>query len=233
MNDHFKTIYTHHAPQYERLIACEDVDGRLLPTLQTIQPLSKQTTVVEWGAGTGRLTCLLAPHVKQILAFDESAAMLAVAQRKLQATGWRNWQLTPADHQIIPLPDNCADVGLEGWAFAHYVGWQPADWRQALTLALAEMARIVRPGGKLILLETLGTGFTTPTPPPNLRPLYAWLQQEQGFSHTWLRTDYGFATLAEAQELLAFFFGEALAAQASPANYRQFPECTGIWHKSV
>jgi hypothetical protein len=66
-----------------------------------------------------------------------------------------------------------------------------------------------------------------------LRPLYNWLELEQGFGQRWLRTDYGFATLAEAQELLTFFFGETLAAQATPSNYRHFPECTGIWHKDV
>jgi hypothetical protein len=91
------------------------------------------------------------------------------------------------------------------------------------------MKRLLRPGGVMILLETLGTGFETPTAPEQLRPFYHWLETEHHFQHTWIRTDYHFASQTEAAELLGFFFGPDMAARAQV----HFPECTGIWHKIV
>lgn len=226
--DRFKLIYGEQAEQYEQLVAREDVDGNILKAMQTIHSLA-QADVVEFGAGTGRLTGLLAPLVKSIRAYDESAAMLAVAERKLREKGLKNWRTAVADHRTIPLPDHCADICIEGWAFGHFVGWRPANWREEAGRALAEMERLLRSGGVMILIETLGTGFETPTPPEQLRPFYHWLETEHHFAHTWIRTDYQFASLAEAAELLGFFFGPEMAAQARI----RFPECTGIWHKTV
>lgn len=225
----FKTIYATQAEQYERLVAREDAEGNILKAIEAIaqRPLS-QTSVVEFGAGTGRLTCLLAPLVKKISAFDESAAMLAIAERKLRAGGWSNWQTAVADHRHIPAEDQSADLAIEGWAFGHFVGWHPDFWQEAANEALAEMQRVLRPGGTMILLETLGTGFTSPQPPEQLRPFYHWLETEHGFHVQWIRTDYHFASQEEAVELLGFFFGAEMAFQAQI----YFPECTGIWYKT-
>jgi len=74
----FKQIYAAQAEAYERLVAHEDYQGNLLPALREIRPFSGQT-VVELGAGTGRLTRLIAPHVHQLTALDNSAHMLARA----------------------------------------------------------------------------------------------------------------------------------------------------------
>ncbi len=224
----FKTIYATQADQYERLVAREDAAGNILKALAAIRPLP-YPNVVELGAGTGRLTCLLAPHVHSIYAFDQSAAMLAVAAQKLYTGGWANGHTAVADHRAVPLPDHTADIVIEGWAFGHFVGWFPDAWRTEAGRALAEMARLLRPGGMMVLLETLGTGFTSPQPPAALRPFYHWLEAEHGFQTTAIRTDYHFASLAEAAELLGFFFGEQMAAQAA----RRFPECTGIWYKTI
>jgi ubiquinone/menaquinone biosynthesis C-methylase UbiE len=231
----FKQIYATQPEQYERLVAREDVDGNILKALQAIRPLV-DADVVEFGAGTGRLTCLLAPLAKSIHAYDESAAMLAVAEAKLLEGGLtnghtarRSFRFAVADHRTIPLPDQCADICIEGWAFGHFVGWHPATWRAEAGRALAEMERLLRPGGVMILLETLGTGFETPTPPEHLRPFYHWLESEHHFHHTWIRTDYHFASLAEAAELLGFFFGPEMAARPQ----LRFPECTGLWYKTA
>jgi ubiquinone/menaquinone biosynthesis C-methylase UbiE len=224
----FKQIYEVQAEQYERLVAREDVAGNILKALQAIHPLTG-VDVVEFGAGTGRLTGLLAPLVKTIDAFDESAAMLAVAARKSRVSKAVNWEMAVADHRHIPLPDQTADIAIEGWAFGHFVGWYPDSWRAEAGRALAEMERLLHPGGTMILLETLGTGFETPQPPEELRPFYHWLETEQHFQFSWIRTDYHFASQAEAAELLGFFFGAEMAAQAQV----EFPECTGLWYKTI
>lgn len=228
----FKQIYATQAETYDRLIAREDYQGNILRALKEIRPFSQQT-IVEFGAGTGRLTCLLAPIVKQIHAFDASAAMLAVAEQKLKSTALTNWQLQVADNANIPLPDNCADIAIEGWSFGHLRGWHPDNWREKLDANLAEMARLLRPDGTMILLETLGTGYASPHRFPWLDEMFQHLETAHHFQHMWIRTDYQFASLAEAEELTNFFFGEELAQQVHAQKWIILPECTGIWWKSV
>ncbi len=220
-------IYTHEAERYDRLVAREDYQHHLLPALRRITPLEGKE-VVESGAGTGRLTCLLAPQVKSIRAFDASSQMLALAAARLKASGLQNWSTQVADHRRLPLETQSADIFLSGWSVCYLLDEPSTDWRQEMAKALGEMKRLLRPGGVAILVETQGTGFETPHPPEHLTGYFDYLA-ERGFTSTWIRTDYRFASLAEAVELAQFFFGEALAEQVRGAGSAILAECTGLW----
>ena len=233
MTDHFQHIYANSAAQYDALVACEDYQQHLLPALTAIRSLSG-LTVVESGAGTGRLTRLLAPYVRTIRAYDASAHMLATATDTLIASGTTNWSLAVADNRRLPEPADSADLVIEGWSFGHAVGWYPDTWQDEVDLMLDEIRRILRPSGTAILLETLGTGHETPTPPtPGLAELYTWLQTQYGFDHTWIRTDYQFSSVPEAVERTRFFFGDTLADHIEREQLLILPECTGIWWKTL
>lgn len=205
----YARIYATQAEAYERLVVREDAAGMILPTLSAIRPLAG-LDVIELGAGTGRLTRLLAPHVRAIRAFDESPAMLKVAREHLDATSLHNWRLDVADHRHLPVPDQSADLVLGGWTICYAALWSEDDWANDLQLVLQEMERVLRPGGTLIILETLGTGYETPHPPHELLSYFGFLAHA-GFQETWIRTDYEFESAEEAQELTRFFFGDALA----------------------
>lgn len=232
MLDH-RDVYQESAEAYDRLVAREDYQQHILPALNAIRPLAG-LDVVELGAGSGRLTCLLAPIVRSILAFDLSPAMLAVARRKLQAGGWTNWRLQEADHRALPLADGVADLAIAGWSICYTVTWYQENeaWRAELGKALAEMRRILRPGGTIILLETQGTGEMTPSPPPHLRDYYAALAAA-GFTSSWIRTDYRFMSAAEAETLTGFFFGSDMLARIGAQAQPILPECTGLWRLTV
>ncbi|HNX96218.1 MAG TPA: class I SAM-dependent methyltransferase [Candidatus Aminicenantes bacterium] len=225
-------IYARHAAEYERLVACEDYRQRILPELNRIVPFTGRD-VVELGAGTGRLTRQLVPMVRSILACDGSPAMLAVAEAKLKETGLTNWRLAVADHRRVDEESGRADVALAGWSVCYLKDWGPPEWEPEVERALAEMDRLVRRGGHLILLETLGTGNETPEIPDNLAPYFALLER-QGFRRNWIRTDYRFRDLAEARELAGFFFGERILDKLVEADGAVFlPECTGLWWRRV
>jgi ubiquinone/menaquinone biosynthesis C-methylase UbiE len=229
MTDQFKHIYAHHAHQYEALVAREDYQGNILKALERIQPLAG-LDVVEFGAGTGRLTCLLAPLVKSIRSFDASQHMLDVAATKLQQMGVSNWQIGIADNRAIPVEDASADLAIEGWSFGHFAGWYPETWRDEIGKAVGEMKRLLRPGGTALIIETLGTGREAPQPPTDaLASLYACLEAEYDFISAWIRTDYQFQSLDEAEGLSRFFFGDTLAEQVLQNQWVILPECTGIW----
>ena len=231
MCDHFKTIYRQRPEQYERLVAREDQHGNLFAALNEVIPLH-DLDVIEFGAGTGRLTRLLSVMTRRIHAFDIEPAMLALANSLMKGTGMMNWSVAIGDNAKMPVASSCADLVIEGWSFAHVMEWHPQSWRECADAMLSEMQRILKPGGIAILIETLGTGRRRPqAPTPELATLYAYWQSSCGFDARWIRTDYQFASPAEAFELTRFFFGDSLAKACLSSESVILPECTGIWWK--
>jgi ubiquinone/menaquinone biosynthesis C-methylase UbiE len=177
---------------------------------------------------------MMAPVAKTILVSDISRHMLDVAKAKLERTGLRNWTVTIADNRALPVVDCSADLSIAGWSLGHNTSWYEESWPQEIGQVLAEMKRVLRPGGVVVILETLGTGSERPCPPTDaLAAYYAWLEGEHGFDSTWIRTDYRFESLSEAQESTRFFFGDELADRIGRENWVILPECTGIWWLTV
>ena len=229
METDFRQIYASEARRYDAFVAAEDWQRKLLPAVADIVALDG-AAIIEFGAGTGRLTRQLLPYARSLRAFDFSPHMLQIAQRHLSRMSLSTWSLTVADNRAMPLPAHCADVAIAGWSFGHSTIWSEANWRAEVDRALGEMLRVLRPGATALVIETLGSGSETPQPPtPTLADFYRWLEEERGFTRHWLRTDFRFASVEEGELLLRFFFGEDLARQIRRAGSRIFPECTGIW----
>ncbi len=220
-------VYREDAERYDRLVSREDYQGNLLPALWRIAPLQGRT-IADLGAGTGRLTRLLAPLAGRIVGTDMAPAMLRVARRTLGEQGAANWSVAVADHRALPLASASVDVAVAGWTICYTVLWTGSRWRDHLASALGEMARVVRPGGVQVILETLGTGNETPETLAPMRGYYDALG-EAGFASTWVRTDYRFASVDEAEALIGFFFGPELAERVAREQMLVVPECTGIW----
>ncbi len=231
MGDQYRVFYRNNARLFDRLVAREDRRGNLFAALNQICPLDG-LRVIEFGAGTGRLTRLLTLQASFVCAFDIEAAMLQVARENQLATGLRNWSLAVADNVNLPVADASADLVIEGWSFGHTVAWYGSRWQEAADRLLLEMQRLLRPGGTAILIETLGFGRREPSPPTaSLKRLFQHWEATQGFKRTWIRTDFQFASEAEAAELLRGFFGGELAEDWLQRGALVVPECTGIWWK--
>ena len=225
----YQKIYATQASRYDQLLAREDYQGNLWRALRQVRSFDG-LDVVELGAGTGRLTCMVAPLVKTMRAFDISPHMLDAARAKLGKTGLRNWRLCVGDNRRLPVRDGVADVCIAGWSLGHLTGWYPKTWRDEIEQCLAQIKRVLRPGGMVIILETLGTGEESPRPPADaLAAYYRLLERVHGFTSTWIRTDYRFESLAEAEALTRFFFGDELADRVVRQDLTLLPECTGIW----
>lgn len=220
-------IYKTEGDKYEALIAREDYQGNILKSLREITPLENRI-VLDLGAGTGRLACMLAPHVSRIRAFDISEEMLRVCREKFAASGLSNWQVDVADHRQIPVDDHSADLVVSGWSVAYLAVWNPETARDELEKWLSEMKRVLRPNSFIVLFESLGTGHKSPIKLEHLKDFYPWLD-EAGFQNKWIRTDYKFESLAEAEELSRFFFGDELGNKVSEKEWVILPECTGVW----
>ncbi|MBX3045862.1 MAG: methyltransferase domain-containing protein [Anaerolineales bacterium] len=230
--DHFRNIYTNKAEAYHALIAAEDADGNLLPALQAIAPLAG-ARVLDLGSGSGRIPLLLGGLDCTIVASDLHYAMLREQQAQRERVQG-NWPLVQADGRQTPFASGWADVVTAGWAFGHLVGWYPDAWQQQAGRAIAEMQRTAKPGGTLIIMETLGTGVLQPAPPhAGLAAYYAWLESEHGFVRTAVATDYDFGSVERAVELCSFFFGEEMAERVRANSWSRVPEWTGVWGKRL
>ena len=54
-------------------------------------------------------------------------------------------------------------------------------------------------------------------------------EREHGLQHRWIRTDYQFESVKEAETMTRFFFGDELADRIVAEQLSILPECTGIW----
>ncbi|MBP3961123.1 class I SAM-dependent methyltransferase [Paenibacillus lignilyticus] len=230
MPDH-DHIYQSEAERYDQLISFEDVQHNLLKTINRIVPHLSEAAILDIGAGTGRLTTMLAPLAASITATDASGAMLEVASSKLSALGLTNWQTAVAQHDQLPLQDNSVDLVTAGWTICYAASSNVEGWSGNLSAIMEEIRRILKPGGTCIIFENFGTGSSVPNPPDFLRAYYAALVNEYGFEHEAIRTDYLFDSVADAVSITDFFFGDWLSAQVQANNSPSVEEWTGVWWK--
>ncbi|HLE91584.1 MAG TPA: class I SAM-dependent methyltransferase [Anaerolineales bacterium] len=231
MSDQQRKIYQSDADRYDALVSREDYQGNIRRVLEEIVS-PDDLDVLDLGAGTGRLTLILAPRAKSIRAFDSSAEMLRVCRERLIASGLSNWQVDVADHRNLPVEDHSVDVVVSGWSVSYLAVWNPEQANQELDKWLLEMRRVLRKDGMIILFESLGTGNESPMRLEHVETTYQWLD-DNGFQNKWIRTDYQFESIEEAEELSRFFFGDELGDKVKQNNRVILPECTGMWWKEV
>lgn len=122
----------------------------------TLARVGPRDDVLDIACGTGDLTEELARRrPRSILGMDFTEAMLRIAQRKAKAQSRRDGRPTPTfrwgDAMAIDLPDASMDVVTIAFGLRN-VG--------SPETAVGEFARILRPGGRLVILE-----FSTPRNP--------------------------------------------------------------------
>ncbi len=153
--------------------------------------------VADVGTGTGVLALELAEAGLEVIAVDHSAAMLEAAQRKIDEQELSGIELRQGEASALPLEDGEVDA-----AFAHMV----LQYLASPTEALSEMARIVRPAGRVVVIDFV-------------RHDREWMREELGVQ--WL----GFPTdeIHEALET-AGLVDVHIAVQASAARGADLPE---------
>lgn len=101
-------------------------------------------TLVDVGTGTGRMIELFGPRSTSAIGIDRSPDMLRLARVRLDKADASPAQLLQGDMNALPLDDGIADT-LILHLVLHYAA-SPAA-------ALAEAARVLKPGGRLLLVD--------------------------------------------------------------------------------
>jgi demethylmenaquinone methyltransferase/2-methoxy-6-polyprenyl-1,4-benzoquinol methylase/ArsR family transcriptional regulator len=100
------------------------------------------------GTGTGRMLELIAPHASRAVGIDVSPDMLAIARDRLLRGNVQNAQVRLADTYRLPFPNGGAGAGFDVVLFhqvLHYLDDPGA--------AVGEAARVMAPGGRLLIAD--------------------------------------------------------------------------------
>ena len=100
--------------------------------------------LIDLGSGTGRMLALLAPEAESAIGLDLSQQMLNIARGQTGEAGLPNVELRHGDIFDTRLPAGHADLVVVHQVL-HYLS-DPA-------IAVAEAARLVAPGGKLLIVD--------------------------------------------------------------------------------
>jgi ArsR family transcriptional regulator len=104
----------------------------------------RDSTVGDLGCGTGQVSAALAPFVAKVIAVDASAAMLQSAKKRLRS--FANVDLRRGALETLPI-DNAELDAATVMLVLHHVT-EPAR-------ALAEIARVLKTGGRIIVVDML------------------------------------------------------------------------------
>jgi ArsR family transcriptional regulator len=123
--------------------------------------------IADLGAGEGAFSLLLAQRAKKVIAVDTSAKMIEVAREQALRNGVKNVEFRLGDMEEVPIKAATVDLVWISQSLHHAL--HPGR-------ALAEANRILRPGGRIVILDLVKHRFE------EARELYAdeWL----GFSET-------------------------------------------------
>jgi ubiquinone/menaquinone biosynthesis C-methylase UbiE len=118
-------------------------EAQLKPLIDAARPQAHET-MIDLACGPGTVVAAFAPLVQRAVGVDATEAMLDKAwhlsrEKKLENVGWR-----AASVYELPFPDGSFDIVTCRFAFHHFQ--EPAR-------AFAEMVRVCRGGGRIVLCD--------------------------------------------------------------------------------
>lgn len=133
-----------HAAEWDRLralhVATEDVDEAILRAIGD----HHLGQLVDIGTGTGTMVHLLADRADHVIGIDRSPEMLRFGRARLLQHGIANAELRQGDMNALDIPAGSADT---------VVLHQVLHYAHRPAVVIAEAARILKPNGKLIVID--------------------------------------------------------------------------------
>jgi SAM-dependent methyltransferase len=120
------------------------------PDLQVLAAVIAETSaakVLDIGCGAGHASFAVAPVVSEVVAHDLTDSMLRIVEQTAADRGLANVRTVRGSAEKLPFADTSFD-----WVISRY---SAHHWRN-LDSAMAEIARVLKPGGQVCLVDVLG-----------------------------------------------------------------------------
>ena len=111
-----------------------------------IRLLPPDLVIADIGAGEATLSLLIAQRAKRVIAVDASGKMVEYGQTVARGSDVSNFEYRQGDFESLPIESEEVDVALMHQVLHHAM--HPAA-------ALTEARRVLRPGGRLVILDLL------------------------------------------------------------------------------
>ncbi len=136
----WELLYWNEPDLYDRLVQGEPLHPALFREL----PLDG-ATVLDVGAGTGRLTLPCAARAAVVFALEPVAPLRAVLERNVHDRGLLNVRVLAGWSDAVPLPDGAVDLTVSASAFG-------AEQARGGDAGLRELRRVTRAGGRILII---------------------------------------------------------------------------------
>jgi ArsR family transcriptional regulator len=142
--EHAREYFRANAAQWSRIRSLYIDEHEVEAALVSVLPSSGVHDLLDIGTGTGRMLEVFGPRAERLVGVDLSREMLAVARVNLERAHLRNCSIRQGDMYQLPVA---------GAAFDAVLIHQVLHYAERPAQAIAEAARVLRPGGMLVVVD--------------------------------------------------------------------------------
>ena len=139
-----QAYFREHAAEWDRIRKLHVADAAVEAAIRDALAGRPFRSLLDLGTGTGRMLELFGPEIERGLGLDLSLDMLLLARDRLERAGLRHCSVRQGDIYDLPLADDSFDAVI-----VHQVLHFLDDGARAIR----EAARVLRPGGRLLVVD--------------------------------------------------------------------------------
>jgi ubiquinone/menaquinone biosynthesis C-methylase UbiE/DNA-binding transcriptional ArsR family regulator len=139
-----QNYFRRHAAQWDGIRKLHVADAAVEAAIRSALGDAPIRSLLDLGTGTGRMLELFAPDIERGLGLDLSLDMLALARTRLDRAGFKHCSVRHGDIYDLALPRDSFDV---------IIVHQVLHFLDDSSRAIREAARVLRPGGRLLVVD--------------------------------------------------------------------------------